>query len=124
MAMTIECPACGSTEGLKGEPTDDGIRITCGTCGERWLRDAVPQACVTCSGTELVTRPLALTQYSRGTQLSIVGMSEIVLCRTCDEKMLEWSNAGRAVPMTYRSAALDPDALAERDDEDDVRITP
>jgi hypothetical protein len=127
MARQIRCPSCGEPEELSGTETDEGIRITCGTCGESWLRDEAAQTCATCGGSDLVTRPRAHTQYSRGTQLSIVGMSEILLCRDCDAKMVEWSEgSARAVPFNYRPAALDPEAAAERDDEDDgdVLITP
>ncbi len=68
----------------------------------------------------------ALTQYSRGTQLSIVGMTAVPLCRTCDARMLDWSNQGRALPFNYRPAALDPEAAKKREDEDasDVIMTP
>ena len=57
----------------------------------------------------------ALTQYARGTQLSIVGVGTILLCAECDAEMLEWSE-GRAVPSTYQPAALDPAAAAKRKD--------
>ena len=122
----IECPECGETEDLSGSDSPEGIRVTCGSCDASWLRDELPQTCVTCGGTDVVVRPRALTQYARGTQLSIVGMSEILLCRTCDGRMVEWSSSSRAVPFDYRSAAVDPDAVAERGDEDegDVLITP
>lgn len=127
MAPQITCPECGETDDLSGRETKRGIRIKCGKCGASWLRDEQPQACVTCGGTDCVTRPRALTQYSRGTQLSIVAMGEIVLCRQCDAKMVEWSEgSARAVPMNYRSAALDSEAVAGRDEDDDgtVLITP
>jgi hypothetical protein len=110
VSREIACPECSETEELTGEESPEGIRITCGRCGTAWLRDEQPQTCATCAGTDLVTRPRALTQYSRGTQLSIVGMSEIVLCRACDRRMVEWSEAGRAVPNTYRSSAQERDA--------------
>lgn len=125
MALDISCPDCGASEGLKGSPSPDGIRIRCGDCGASWLRDSRPQECATCGGTDLVSRPSALTQYSRGTQLSIVGIGEVQLCRACDAKMAEWSEA-RVVPHTYRPAATDPQAAAERAErgDDDVLITP
>ncbi len=124
MAREIVCPRCGESDDLSGRPSEEGIRIICGACGNEWLRDDVPDRCATCGGTDLVKRPLALTQYSRGTQLSIVGIGEIILCACCDAEMVEWSD-GRAVPANYRSAAL------ERRDDDTprgrrgpVRITP
>ena len=126
MSLRIQCPECGETEDLKGSPSAKGIRIRCGQCGKSWLRDSEPQKCVTCGGVDLVPRPRALTQYSRGTQLSIVGIGEVLLCRSCDARMLKWSEAGRAVPFNYRSSALDPEAAADRAAEggDDVLITP
>ncbi len=126
MTRRIACPSCGETEDLAGSPSPEGIVIRCGCCDTSWLRDAVPETCATCGGTELETRPRALTQYSRGTQLSIVGMTEIMLCRVCDAEMLEWSKTGRAVPPTYRPAAIDPEAAKERaeGEEDDRRLTP
>jgi hypothetical protein len=127
VAKQIECPRCGERDELQGEQTAEGIVITCGTCGESWNRDAVTQSCATCGGTDLVERPRAHTQYSRGTQLSIVGMSEILLCRTCDARMVEWSEgSARAVPFNYRPSALDPEAAKDRDEDDggDVLITP
>lgn len=127
MPRQIECPRCGENQELSGSESPDGIVITCDTCGESWLRDAAPSECATCGGTDLVARPRAHTQYSRGTQLSIVGWSEVLLCRVCDAKMVEWSEgSSNAVPFNYRPSALDPEAHAEREDEDggDVRITP
>ena len=126
MSRQIVCPKCGESEELTGSQSPDGIQVLCGRCGMTWLRDAGPQKCATCGGTDVVRRPRALTQYSRGTQLSIVGIGEVLLCRVCDHRMVEWSDASRAVPFNYRSSALDPDASAERGDEDygDVRMTP
>ena len=126
MALKIQCPRCGESEELKGDSSADGIRIRCGRCGESWLRDAEPQKCATCGDSTLIVRPRALTQYSRGTQLSIVGIGEVLLCPTCDARMLEWSEAGRPIPFNYRAAALDPEAAAERAEggDDDVLITP
>lgn len=122
MARTIACPKCGEQEDLRGSDTTDGIRIACGSCGTSWLRDEEPDRCATCGGTDLVKRPHALTQYSRGTQLSIVGIADIMLCPACDAEMVEWSE-GRAVPANYRPRA------AERRTDDDgdsgsVMITP
>jgi hypothetical protein len=125
VSRLIACPECGESEELTGTESAEGIRILCGACGASWLRDAEPQTCATCGGTDVLKRPRALTQYSRGTQLSIVGMTDILLCRVCDKKMVEWSGASRAVPFNYRSAALDPDAVDEREGEDgDVLMTP
>jgi hypothetical protein len=127
MRSRIVCPKCGESEELTGSPSSDGIRIRCGRCDAEWLRDGLPQTCATCGGSELETRSRALTQYSRGTQLSIVGLSEILLCRVCDRDMVDWAKAGRPVPHTYRSAALDAEAGCERrvsDSRGAVRIEP
>jgi len=122
VARTIECPQCREADNIRGSETPEGIRITCGECGHSWLRDEQPERCATCGGTDLVKRPHALTQYSRGTQLSIVGIAETMLCARCDAKMVDWSD-GRAVPANYR-----PRAAEKRDDDDDERgpmmITP
>jgi hypothetical protein len=120
IARTIQCPECGEQKNIRGSETADGIRITCGSCGHDWLRDEEPERCATCDGTDLVKRPLALTQYSRGTQLSIVAIAETVLCRVCDAEMVEWS-ANRAVPANYRPRA---DELRDDDDSGPVMITP
>lgn len=127
MVQHFACPGCGESEDLTGSPSPDGIRISCDRCGTSWLRDAEPEKCASCGGTDVIERQRALTQYSRGTQLSIVGLVPILLCRTCDRRMIEWADAGRPVPFNYRSAALDPDALADRQDNGDdgiVVITP
>lgn len=125
MSSSIACPQCGEAEDLAGAPSPEGIRIRCERCGTEWLRDKVTHVCATCGGSDLETRPRALTQYSRGNQLSIVGFDEIWLCCSCDEEILEWSKTGRAIPFAYRSAAME-----KRDECDtgqggsDVRITP
>ena len=121
MARTIVCSACGETDDLRGRETPAGIRIECGRCGATWLRDEQPDRCATCGGTDLVKRAHALTQYSRGNQLSIVGIGETMLCAVCDAAMVEWSD-GHAVPANYH-----PRAAVKRDDAEDdgpVLITP
>jgi rubredoxin len=122
MARSFVCPECGDSERLKGSQSPEGIRIRCDACGHEWLRDSEPERCATCGGTDLVRRRQALTQYSRGTQLSIVGMGEIMLCHACDAEMVEWSGNSRAVPFSYRSCA--EQAGGSGDDAGDVRITP
>lgn len=125
MSKQIICPECGETEELRGQPSPEGIVIRCGSCGASWLRDSEPDACASCGRTDLVQRARALTQYSRGTQLSIVGLGSILLCPACDDEMVEWSE-GRAVPLTYRSSAVDPEVADSRSGSgaSDVRITP
>lgn len=105
MAHDIACPACGETDELRGEQRPEGLSITCERCGTRWTRDTTA-ACATCGGKQLVTRPRAITQYSRGTQLSIVGWQDIDLCVTCDADALQRStSAGGPVPSDYRPVA-------------------
>lgn len=107
--------------------TPEGVRISCEKCGACWMRDSVPELCASCGGSEVEERTRALTQYSRGTQLSIVGLGAITLCRQCDASMVAWSESGRPVPFEYKSAAMDATACAERScrsDDGDVLITP
>lgn len=127
MTRKIECPSCHEDENLRGQTTAEGVRIVCETCGMSWMRDSIPERCATCGGGEVEERTRALTQYSRGTQLSIVGLGAIRLCRQCDASMVAWSESGRPVPFEYKSAAADPQAGAERscrNDDGDVLITP
>ncbi|MBE0418035.1 MAG: hypothetical protein IBX63_09750 [Coriobacteriia bacterium] len=123
-SRTIVCPSCGETEELSGAPSPEGIVITCGRCHASWLRDSVPDTCATCGGTDVQERTRALTQYSRGTQLSIVGLGSILLCRQCDARMFAWSESGRPVPFAYKSAAMDSTAHEAGRTGDDVHIDP
>lgn len=107
MPQEFSCPACGEAEDLTGERRPDGIHLTCGACGHRWPRD-VARACATCGGTQLYERMQALTQYSRGTQLSVVGWHQVPLCATCDAAMLARSSEGKPIPHAYRPAARNP----------------
>jgi hypothetical protein len=105
------CPACGEKESLSGARQPDGIYITCGTCGHEWLRDVSPR-CAACGGTDIVRRPQTMTQLSRGTQLSVVGWRDILLCTSCDrDAVLRSTQAGAPLPADYRSRAVHgPDA--------------
>jgi hypothetical protein len=106
MAMHIECPQCGETEDLVGSRGIDGIRIACGACGKSFLRDQRLR-CVTCHGTDLVLRPQVLTQYSRGTQLSIVGWTQTHCCTACDaDALLRSERANAPIPAEYRPRAV------------------
>lgn len=108
MTADIICPVCGEAEELRGEREAEGLSIGCERCGNRWTRDSAA-ACATCGGGELLTRPRAMTQYSRGTQLSVVGWQDIALCVTCDAEMLQRSTyASGPVPSDYRPAAQHP----------------
>jgi len=126
MDKQFTCPKCGETEELNGKPTAEGIKIHCGSCKHSWLRDAEPKKCASCGGNDVFKRKRALTQNSRGSQLSIVGFTPILLCRKCDQRMLEWANTGHPVPFNYKSAAADADAIKNREEDDkkDIKITP
>lgn len=123
MSRQVVCPSCDEAENLAGAPSEDGIVITCGTCGASWLRDSVPGRCATCGSSDIETRPQAMTQYSRGTQVSIVGFRHAPLCAHCDADMLERSREGKPIPTQYISAAAK--ARAEGDDSPpDTKILP
>lgn len=106
MAMNIDCPQCGETEDLVGSRGADGIRISCGSCGTSFPRDQRLR-CATCRGTDLVSRPQVLTQYSRGTQLSVVGWTQTQCCTACDaEALLRSERANAPLPADYRPRAV------------------
>lgn len=107
MSRELACPACGEAEDITGRRRDDGIHVTCGACGTTWPRDAA-RHCATCGGSNLHERPQALTQYSRGTQLSITGWHQVLLCAGCDAAMLAHSSQNKPVPPGYRPAATTP----------------
>lgn len=104
MPRQMVCPSCSESEALTGERSAEGIQITCDACGARWPRDT-PYNCATCKGSDIQMRPQALTQYSRGTQLSIVGLHYIPLCAQCDAAMLARANQQKPVPGQYQPAA-------------------
>lgn len=102
----LRCPSCGEEDDLRGQRAQDGIRITCGACGTTWLRDSTP-LCATCGGDQIVHRPRTMTQYSRGTQLSVVGWQDVPLCLTCDADAIARStSSGGPLPAGYQSAAV------------------
>ena len=123
MSRQLVCPSCGEVDDISGHAGPDGIEITCDRCGTRWLRDAAAAGCATCGGTDLARRPQAITAYSRGTQVSIVGWRHVPLCVTCDGPMLSRSLAGKAVPHSYRPAAVERREPGERPDAD-ITILP
>jgi ribosomal protein L37E len=104
----LACKDCGESEELSGEATESGIRIRCGRCGATWLRDTAVR-CATCGGSSVVMRPRAMTQFSRGTQLSIVGWQDVPCCTVCDAEALARStSSGGPLPSGYRPAAMSP----------------
>lgn len=105
MAREMSCPSCGETEQLRGETAAGDIRVTCGSCGARWMRGA--PRCAGCGGADIVARPQAMTRHSRGTQLSIIGWRELPLCRDCDGPALRTSLAENVpVPADYVAVCL------------------
>ncbi|MGY1827585.1 hypothetical protein [Blastococcus sp. SYSU DS0541] len=107
MPMRIQCPQCGETEDLLGSRSADGIRIACCRCGTSFLRDQQQARCATCGGTDLVQRPQVLTQFSRGTQLSVVGWKDTTCCTACDADALARAvRANGPIPADYRSRAV------------------
>jgi hypothetical protein len=52
-----------------------------------------------------------MTQYSRGTQLSVVGWRNVLVCRICDAEMLDRPGAGGPIPADY-----EPRAVQRRED--------
>ncbi|MGH3502131.1 MAG: hypothetical protein ACRDQA_14785 [Nocardioidaceae bacterium] len=109
MAAGLRCPACGEDEDLRGNRTRETIRVTCECCGASWDRDTTP-ACATCGGDEIIFHPRAMTQYSRGAQLSIVGWQNVPLCLTCDAAAITKSTTpvGRCSRATGPTGAQSP----------------
>ena len=96
--LDVSCPSCGEDEDLVGTPADEGVSLTCGSCGSEWLRTS-GRSCDACGGTDLQAVPLAIVERSRGTQLSVVGTRPIVLCSTCDAETLRRYHANRPNPL-------------------------
>jgi len=86
--VIVRCPECGEDEALRGRRDDELILVTCETCGHAWDRDLVPR-CDRCGSEDIVSAPKAFVEKSRGTQLSVVAVTTIQLCRSCDAETLE-----------------------------------
>jgi Zn ribbon nucleic-acid-binding protein len=102
----VSCPVCAEDEELKGSRIADGaVVVTCQRCGHSWQRGQ--ERCATCGGSDLVTRPRALTSHGRATVQSVVGFQEVPLCASCDVDELDASlKHARAVTADYLPAAL------------------
>lgn len=106
MVKQISCPACGESEDLTGDLRDDGLRIRCEKCDHAWFRDAATR-CSGCGSHSVVQRPQAMTQYSRGTQLSVTGWKMVPLCVHCDEDELRRSTgANGPIRVDYQPTAV------------------
>ncbi|MGF1661874.1 MAG: hypothetical protein ACFCVG_05300 [Kineosporiaceae bacterium] len=100
----FQCPACGEAENLSGSSDGVTITVTCQVCRASWPRDSILR-CATC-GKETVWRPQAVTAFSRGTQLSILGLYQTPMCLVCDVNEYRASvDAGSALPPGYTSRA-------------------
>jgi len=96
----IACPKCSEDVELRR----NGMKFHCDSCGHDWSSDAT--SCATCGGADLVKRPRPLTQFSRGTQLSIVGWVDVDCCVVCDADALDKAvAAGGPLPADYAPAA-------------------
>jgi hypothetical protein len=111
-ARDVRCPGCGETEELSGRRTDGQILLTCHTCGYDGPRVA-KRRCETCGGDDVVERPRALVERSRGTQLSVVGYTTAVLCRVCDADDLAAALAHGGAVLPKELPTVDPQTLRE-----------
>jgi hypothetical protein len=105
--MRAICPSCGTADEVSGrrDAGTDDIRLTCGRCGASW--DRGERRCATCGGRELTNRAQAMRRHSRGTQLSIVGWRDVVLCVRCDAEVLGSVGTRQTpIPEEYVSSAL------------------
>ena len=107
----ITCPNCGEKENLdgviKGEPGQETITVTCGSCDLSWVRDRTP-TCPTCAATDLRQAARSIVEKSRGTQLSIQAMEVIFLCPACDAADLHTWNQSNT-PLRPREMPVDGD---------------
>lgn len=98
MALDITCPMCDESHDLSGVRDGDDITITCNACGQTWTRSVAPR-CSRCDGDDLQTVPLAIVEKGRGTQLSVVGIRMVQLCRSCDGEAIDRWQANRPNPL-------------------------
>lgn len=106
-SASAACPSCRSDEHVTGrrDPEADDVQLSCGRCGRSWGRGG--RRCATCAGVALTSRPQVMRRHSRGTQLSIVGWRDALLCERCDADVLATLGHGHTpIPEDYVSAAL------------------
>jgi Zn ribbon nucleic-acid-binding protein len=111
-ARDVHCPSCGEQEELSGRRADGEILLTCHTCGYDGPRVAT-RRCQTCGGDDVIERPKALVERSRGTQLSVVGCSTTVLCRVCDADDVAAALAHGGAVLPKELPTVDPQTLRE-----------
>ncbi len=87
----LTCAACGTDDHLRGVPEGEQIRIHCDGCGASWIRDSTPR-CEKCGGEDMALEKRPVIEKARGSQLSIVGYTDVALCKKCDvdEINREW----------------------------------
>lgn len=102
--IEITCPGCGTDEHLQGNADGDVIHITCTACDLSWDRLTRPH-CSLCGGLDMVCVPEVLVERSRGTQLSIMGIQPLYLCRSCDRDELSRPRVGH-LPNTLGGQSL------------------
>ncbi len=107
----ICCPGCGEEEDLSGartgQPGNEEITVTCGSCALVWERDLTP-TCPTCGSDDVRPALRSIVEKSRGTQLSIQSMQVVYLCRTCDaEELAVWNQSN--TPLKPAELPVDSD---------------
>ena len=79
----VRCPECGEDEDLAGEPRDETIVLTCGSCGASWARDT-RLACGLCGSEEVEGIPTStLEEAGRGDQRTPSGIRLVYYCWSC-----------------------------------------
>jgi len=106
----LTCPNCEEEDNLsgrrEGEPGNETITVTCGSCELSWVRDLAPR-CPTCGTDDVRTALQSIVEKSRGTQLSIQSMRVVYLCPICDpERLADWNQTNSPL----RPAELPHDA--------------
>jgi Zn ribbon nucleic-acid-binding protein len=111
-ARNVVCPRCGEQDELSGRRVDGEVVLTCGRCGYDGPRVA-RRSCPTCGGGDVVERPKAVVERSRGTQLSVVGYMAVSLCETCDADTLAAALAHGGAVMPTELPTVDPQTLRD-----------
>lgn len=94
VAADVTCPGCGEDQDLAGTREGEQIALRCGRCDTTWTR-SLAHRCGSCGGDDLQTVPVAIVEKSRGTQLSVVGIRPVEMCRACDREAIERWQANR-----------------------------
>lgn len=113
-ARDVRCPnpKCGEQEELSGRRVDGEVVLTCASCGYDGPRVA-RRTCPGCGSVDVVERPKAVVERSRGTQLSVVGYTTVTLCKTCDADTLAAALTHGGAVMPEELPTVDPRTLRE-----------